>query len=179
MNARLLPTLSIAALLVCSVPAAAQGAPWIHIEVQEDDSQTHLNVPLALAQLVVGVVPDRLIGRVTRELEKEGIALADVRKMWTALREVGDAEFVTVDSDDESVRVWREGELLLISVEMDGGDESVQVEIPIDVVDALLSGDDDVLNLPAAIERLSDKRGDIVNVADGDETVRIWIDERS
>ncbi len=115
MNARLLPTLSIAALLVCSVPAAAQGAPWIHIEVQEDDSQTHLNVPLALAQLVVGVVPDRLIGRVTRELEKEGIALADVRKMWTALREVGDAEFVTVDSDDESVRVWREGELLLIS----------------------------------------------------------------
>ena len=178
MTAKLLPALSIAALLVCSTPAVAQGAPWIHVEVQEDDSQTHVNVPLALAELVVGVVPDRLIGKVTRELAKEGIALTDVRKMWTALREVGDAEFVTVDSNDESVRVGREGELLVVSVEKDDGDETVQIEMPIDVVDALLSGDDDILNLPAALERLRDRRGDIVNVADGDETVRIWIDER-
>jgi len=179
MNAKHLPVLSIAALLVCSTPALAQGAPWIHVEVQEDDSKTHVNVPLSLAQLVVGIVPDRLIGQVTHELAKEGISLTDVRKIWTALREVGDAEFVTVDSDDESVRVGRKGDLLLVSVEADDGEESVQVEMPMDVVDALLSGDGDVPNLVAALERLSETRGDIVNVADGDETVRIWIDERS
>ena len=65
----------------------------------------------------------------------------------------------------------------MISVDED--EESVQIEIPVDVVDALLSGDEEEFDLPAALDRLSEKRGDIVNVADGDETIRIWIDERS
>ena len=165
-------------LVICSVPAAAQGSPWIHVEVHDgDDSKVHINVPLSLASVVVDVVPDHIVGEVTKEFEKEGMSVVKLRKLWTAFREVGDAEFVAIDSDDENVTISREGEALVIFVDED--EESVQIEIPVDVVDALLSGEEEALNLPAALDRLSDKRGDIVNVADGDETVRIWIDERS
>ena len=54
---------------------------------------------------------------------------------------------------------------------------SVRVEIPVDVVDALLSGDGDRLNLVGALERLKERRGDLVRIIDGDERVHIWIDE--
>jgi len=59
----------------------------------------------------------------------------------------------------------------------DGDDESVRVEIPVPVVDALLSGDGDTLNIGAAIEELSMLRGELVRVIESDNNIRIWIDE--
>ena len=56
--------------------------------------------------------------------------------------------------------------------------ERVQVEIPVEVVDALLSGEGEDLNLEAAVARLADQRGDIVKVEDGESRVRVWIDEK-
>jgi hypothetical protein len=53
--------------------------------------------------------------------------------------------------------------------------ERVRVDIPVGVVDALLSGDGESFNLLAAINELEGNTGDIVNIEDGDETVRVWI----
>jgi hypothetical protein len=53
----------------------------------------------------------------------------------------------------------------------------VRVEIPIDVVDALLSGDGEELNVRGAFALLQKRRGDIVRVNDVQSTVRVWIDE--
>ena len=48
-----------------------------------------------------------------------------------------------------------------------------------DVVDALLEGEGSELNIQAAIQQLQNKRGELVQVQDGETNVRIWIDEKS
>ena len=45
------------------------------------------------------------------------------------------------------------------------------------VVDALLSGEGDALNIRAAIDQLSTLRGEMVRVIESDNNIRVWIDE--
>jgi hypothetical protein len=55
----------------------------------------------------------------------------------------------------------------------------VRVEIPVSLVDALLSGEGEEANIEAAIVELKKRRGDIVRVQDDDSHVRVWIDEQN
>ena len=105
------------------------------------------------------------------------MSVPDLRKAWNELKNTGDAEFVTVEEEDQKVRIARAGNLVLIHVDKPGGRESVRVEVPVEVVDALFSGQGEELNLRAAFGELQKRRGDIVRVKDDDSTVRIWIDE--
>ena len=162
----------------------AQGTPWIHVEVIEQrdgGDKVNVNVPLALAQVALEVLPKDVTEKVTSKFQEKGVTLADLRKLWAELKNTGNAEFVTVESDDETVRVVREGPVIQVRVNnsKEDRDEQVQVDIPIEVVDALLSGEGEELNLPAAIQQLRNRRGDIVNVRDGESTVRVWIDART
>jgi hypothetical protein len=122
--------------------------------------------------------------------DEHGLKMTDIRKAWKALAEVGDAEFVTVESDDENVRVMRKGDLVQVFVDhrakpgKDGkaeakGGEEVRVEVPVSLVDALLSGEGEEPNIQAALAELQKRRGDIVRVKDDDSNVRIWIDEQN
>jgi hypothetical protein len=96
------------------------------------------------------------------------------------LRAAGNAEFVTVEEKDQRVRVARQGSQILINVDdLSGKQSKVRIDVPMDVVDALLEGEGSQLNLEAAIKRLQTKRGELIQVQDGDTHVRIWIDERS
>ena len=113
------------------------------------------------------------------------IDVEDLRKMWEELSAVGDAEFVSVEGDDETVRVSREGDVFRIVVDerKEGANEQVRVEVPVAVLDALFSGEGESLNLRDALEELKTQRGDIVRIdtvggdGDGDTKVRVWIDE--
>ena len=180
--------LAAAALALALTSAAtaleAQDAPWIHVQVIETGDKAEkvsVNLPLALAEVALEVVPDEITGKVTEKFQEHGIKLADLRKLWAELKNSGDAEFVTVESDEETVHVVREGNLIRVRVsdQSGGNNEQVRVDIPIEVVDALLSGDGEELNLRAAVQQLSTRRGDIVNVDDGKSKVRVWIDSRS
>ena len=53
------------------------------------------------------------------------------------------------------------------------------VEVPVSLVDALLSGEGDTVNIRAAVAELQKKRGDIVTVTEPDTTVRVWIDNQN
>jgi 2-keto-3-deoxy-L-rhamnonate aldolase RhmA len=105
------------------------------------------------------------------------MSVADLRKAWSQLKATGDAEFATIEDKDQTVKIARTGAIVLIHVEKHDGAESVRVEVPIDVVDALLSGPGDELDVRAALTQLQKRRGDIVRVKDENSTVRIWIDE--
>ena len=59
------------------------------------------------------------------------------------------------------------------------GPGEVRVEVPVSLVDALLSGEGEQVNLQAAVGELMKRRGDIVRVHDEDSNVRIWIDEQN
>ena len=51
--------------------------------------------------------------------------------------------------------------------------------MPVSVVDALLSGEGEQVNVQAAVAELQKRRGDIVRVQRAGRNVRIWIDEQN
>ena len=145
------------------------------------DFNVNINVPLSAVEPLLGLVPHRILsdGRLTVAGRDMPIDMGAVRGLWRVIADSGDAEFITVDSEDATVRVSRAGEWMLVKVEEcdeDGG-ETVDIRFPVAVLDALFSGDGDTLDIGAAVERLADLRGDIVHVRGDDLQVRVWIDE--
>ena len=96
--------------------------------------------------------------------------------MWQEVKASGESEFVTLQRGDRTVRVARVGEQFQVRVE---GDETVRVDLPIVVVDALLSSDGEALNFAAALEQLGELRGDIVSIMGDERQVRVWVDDQA
>lgn len=187
-NRALVPAFLVAGLLVFTVGAvAAQDTgpqPWLHVQVTgEDDGAENVavNVPLSAAEPLLALVPHRILsdGQLSLAGRDVPVNVGAMRDLWRALMEVGDTEFVAVDGDDETVRIARVGDQITVQVEDrdEEGGETVDIQLPIVVVDALFSGNGDALNVRAAVERLGELRGDIVRVTEDERQVRIWIDE--
>ena len=172
------------ALTLFAASAVAQGSPWLHVEVRDnggDKSESvNVNVPFSMARIAMRAIPQNVLEKTTDKLKDKDINIADLREMWTELRNAGDAELVTVDDADQTVRIVREGDRIRVRVQSKDEDgEKVSVDVPVSMVDALFSGTGDELDFPAAMLVLESVRGDVVNVTDKDQTVRVWIDERS
>ena len=184
MTRRLFALSAVAVLLSASaIPTAAQQAkPWIHVNVTDgsDGNNVRVNLPLSVIGVALEVAPEKVFEKGKLKLKNADVSIADLRKLWTELRSSGDASLLEVDGKDGTVRIIREADLVIIKVdESKDKNKQVRVELPIKVVDALLQGEGDELNLRGAIEQLQGQRGDIVRVKDGDSNVHIWIDETS
>jgi len=184
-------------LLALSVLPAAQaaaqtGSAWLHVRVEEakEASKVAVNLPMAVVEAVLKASPEMIEKHGKIHLgDHHGMKMADLRTAWKALAEVGDAELVTVESEDENVKVMRKGDLVQVFVDRkatpgkDGkaskGGEEVRVEVPVSLVDAFLSGEGEEGNIQAAVAELQKRRGDIVRVKDDDTHVRVWIDEQN
>lgn len=188
-------TVAAAGLIAVAVGAAAAGPPavraqggaaWVHVRVEEPghQSKVSVNLPVSVVEAALQAAPEEAmaqghihLGHFGRHGSGSDMSVADLRRAWSELKSSGDAEFAKVEDDDQTVRIARTGNVVLIHVEKPSGSESVRVEVPIDVVDALLSGQGDELNVRAAFTQLQKRRGDIVRVKDENSNVRIWIDE--
>ena len=182
---------------------------WLHVRVISSDSSgetVKVNVPLELAEKVLPAInKDRLQhGKVKVDnLDCNGI---DLRALLDAVRNTKDGEFVSVQATDADVNVAKKGEYLLVHVTDKGdkhwkyeeklgkksekaGEKSekarnhesrVEVKVPMKVVEALLSGGKDELDLVAALRALGNQ-GDteLVSVKDDDNTVRVWLDNKN
>ena len=180
-------------VLPAAQAAAQTGTAWLHVRVEEakEASKVAVNLPMTVVEAILKASPEMIEKHGKIHLgDEHGLKLADIRKAWKALAEAGDAELVTVESEDENVKVMRKGELVQVFVDKkakpgkDGktparGGEEVRVEVPVSLVDALLSGEGEEPNIEAAVAELQKRRGDIVRVKDDDSNVRIWIDEQN
>ncbi|MCH2254119.1 MAG: hypothetical protein MK365_13255 [Vicinamibacterales bacterium] len=177
----LVMTTLVASAATIGRPATQQEPePWVHVEVTSDGgTNMNLDLPLAAVTAMLALAPETIVQNGEFQFGSSyQVPVAAIREMWRELRDVGDVEFVTIQHEGQDVRIARAGEIILVNVsDSDGDDESVRVEIPVPVVDALLSGDGDTLNIGAAIEELSMLRGELVRVIESDNNIRIWIDE--
>jgi hypothetical protein len=178
----------LALLLGSAIPAQAKDDLWVHVSVDgggDDTERVRINVPLRLVSTVLPLIEHEEFrnGRVhveDCELEREEIVA-----ILRAVAEAEEGEYVTVEDGDEHVRVSKENNTLIVKVEERGrhgrNDEHVDIRVPVSVLEALISGKDDELDVVAAVEALSkDARGDLVTVNDEDGTlVKIWIDDRN
>ena len=172
------------ALSLGAIPVQAQ-TPWIHIEVDEnetDDSHVKVNLPLSVVQIVLEAAPDKIVkdGRIHLHDLDDDLDVEDLRRMWNELRTAPDSELVSVEGkgNGERVSVRRQGDQILVEVDDRDDRDTVRIQVPVTMVDALFSGEGQELNLKGAIEELKTLRGEIVRVDDGETKVRIWIDEK-
>jgi hypothetical protein len=173
-------TILAAAFLALARGAAAESDLWLHVKVDEKagGARVNINLPVAAVEKMAAALP-RDASNV--RIEGDDVSAADLRKMWGAVKESPDADFVTVEEADKHVRVAKRGNFLVVRVvERGDKDSRVDVKIPTAVVEALLSGTGDQLNLQAAFQALARHgRGELVTVDDGGDSVRIWVDHHS
>ncbi len=167
-------------LLLTFAPAWAQSDSWIHVRVVENGEghKVSVNVPVSLAQVALEVAPRDIMEKGRLKLQEKDISVADLRRLWAELKASGDAEFVTVEEKDKTVRLSRAGDYLHVNIsDQSEKNEKVQIRMPLTVVDALLSGDGESMNIGAALNELKGQHGEIITVEGSDNQVRIWIDD--
>lgn len=155
---------------------------WLHVRVEENDEdgeKVRINVPLELVESLLPLVHVNEFHGGKIEMMEWEMDEVDVRAVWKVLSEAKDGEFVTVEGTDQNVVVSKKGGYMYCTVEEE--DESkVDVKVPLEVLDALFSGDDDELDILAAIRAMRDHGpGELVSVTDRDGTVRVWIDDQN
>ncbi len=176
---RAIIAVAVAALMSsgAGVLSAADNDLWLHVKVQEnDDTKVTVNLPMSIISKALPMLPQEHLDAAHMRLDEVEMSISEMRELWQEVQATPDATFVTVEEENQKVRVWKEGGYLRVSVSEDGGD-NVEVRVPARVVDALLSGDDEELNLVAAMEALVDEgEGQLVSVIGDDENVRVWVD---
>jgi hypothetical protein len=166
---------------------AAPPDQWIHVRVTSTDANgesVRVNVPMSFAEKILPTICAEKLRDGKVKLDGH-INDVDLRTLFEAVRTAPDNEFVSVQSRDEEVHVAKSGGNFLIKVHQKhpnkhGENENVDVKVPLVVVQALLSGKKDELDIAAGIRALSAQGNvDLVTVNDGSQTVRVWMDTRS
>jgi hypothetical protein len=164
---------------------AEKGERWLHVRVVCTDGKgetVRVNIPLELAEKVLPTVNhDRLHNGKVR-IDSEHVNDVDLRALMDALRTAKDGEYVTVQSNENDVRVAKEGNHLIIHVVDKGGSKKSQVEVrvPMKVIDALLSAGKDELDLVAALHALGAQSDtELVSVKDNENTIKVWLDSKN
>ncbi|MCI0623343.1 MAG: hypothetical protein L0387_17065 [Acidobacteria bacterium] len=170
------------ALLVGSFssPVAAQKKePWFHLEVKENKTEPEyvkVNLPLGMVDVALNAVKDKKFNKGRFKLHSDEIAVADMKKIWNELKKTGNAEFVTVEKKNETVRVAKDGNYVVVKV-TENKKPKVDLRVPVGVVDALLASPGDELDIKAALLAMQRQNaGEILTVNDNDKQVRVWID---
>ncbi len=172
-------SLSALAVLLLVAGTASASDLWLHVRVDEGGgAKVTVNLPISMVEKALPLLADHHLdhGRIHFE-EHMDASLADLRELWSEVRASPDMTFVTVEEEDESVRVWKEKGYVYVRVRDDDGEETVDVQLPVQVVDALLSGEGEELNLEAAMAALVEHgEGRLVEVRDRSDHVRVWVD---
>ena len=175
-----LPLLLLAALTFAGAAAAEQ---WIHVKVENhhDDEMVTINLPFSLLNAAVAMIPADIQADGRIAIDDLDMDWNELMELWREIKNAPEATFVTVETRDEHVVVRKEGDFLVIkTTEHTEHGADVDVKFPLAVIDALLSGPEGTFDFQAALSVLADYGpGELVTVRDGDETVRVWIDDRN
>ena len=175
--------LLVAVLVAGTVLWAASPERYLHIKV--NNPKTHelvrINLPLSLAEKVVPAINHGQLQNGKVKIGNLPNKDVDVRAILEAVKTAPEGEFVSVQQPDTDVHVAKEHGQLVAHVVDKAGKEKVDVTIPWEVAEALISETtDNQLNISAAIKALQNI-GDmtLVTVASEEESVRIWVDSNN
>ena len=180
MRHKTLFTLILLALAVTGTAAADQ---WIHLKVEnaQDEELVTVNLPFSMLHAAVAMIPEDVKADGEISFDELDMDWEEMMTLWGEIKNAPEATFVTIETQDEKVVVKKEGDFVLVKTdERSDRGANVDVKVPLLVVDALLSGAEGTFDFAAAIEALADYGpGELVTVRDGDETVRVWIDNQN
>lgn len=181
------PAVVFLILAAALAPLAAQVATtdrWVHVRIEktgEDGESVRINAPISVALKVLPAIHSHELRDGKVKIHDAHINGVDVRMVLEAIRGLGDGEFITIQGKAENVRVAKEKGYLIVNMdEQTGSRDKIRVKIPLRIVDALLSGAEDELDLLAGVQALNDYGEElVVSVESQDESVRVWVDSKS
>jgi hypothetical protein len=201
-------SLVLSACAFLPLPSFAQTSSnpdqWIHVRVENKENKgetVRVNVPVEMAAKVLPAIRHENLQAGRVRIDNAHLNDVDLRALLDAVRSAKDGEYVTVQSNEDNVRVAKSAGYLYIHViekkshekpakDADGKEASaksapareskVEIKVPMKVVDALFSSGKDELDIVAALHALS-ASGDteLVSVKDDENTVRVWIDSKN
>ncbi len=153
---------------------------WLHVNVDDDEDQVNINLPIALAETVVWIV-DWNDEPTVIKVDDQELTVPEMRKIWEVLKSEGSFTLASIKSKKQekgdNIDIVFKGNRLLITGTTD--DAKIDINILGDLIDALFSGDEDRLNLTACIEELKLKgaaSGYVHIKGDDGEKVHLWVD---
>jgi ribonuclease HI len=181
-----LPALALSSAILVSAGlalAASATTRYLHVKVTNPTSHelVRVNVPLTLAEKVIPAINHGELRNGKVHIGHMNADEVNVRAILDALKTAPEGEFVTVQNTGDDVRVAKEHGQVVVHVIDKNSKENVDVTVPWDVVEALVSDTtENQLNIEAAIKALQNA-GDttLVRVSGSDENVRVWIDSRN
>lgn len=170
-------------LLLATVVIAESTARYIHVRVSNPANHelVRVNVPLILAEKVIPAINHGRLRDGKVQIGNFHANEVNLRAILDALKAAPEGEFVTVQDTGNDVRVAKEHGLMVVHVIDRDGHQNVDVTIPWDVAQALISETaEEQLNIEAAVKALQNV-GDmtLVKVTDHEQSVRVWVDSRS
>ncbi|MFL6197518.1 MAG: hypothetical protein ACJ75H_25245 [Thermoanaerobaculia bacterium] len=167
-----------------TVGQAAAADLWLHLKVDGRGDQVSMNLPISMVRNLTSMIPEDSYRSGRVRVHDKDYSVAELRRAWRDLQNGPDATFLSVDDADSKVRIAKRGDYLEMRVLDRGGNgedgETVEAKVPLSVMAALLSGSGDELNVNAALDELARfGAGELMTVTGKDETVRIWISDRS
>ena len=176
-------TLASALLLSLTLTATSFAEQWVHVKVEggDDDERVTVNLPVSLMRAAAAMIPQEAHDEMHVAINDLDMDWNQLLAFWDEVKNAPEATFVTVESKNETVKVRKEGDFVVVkTTEADEDGAHVDVTFPLAVVDALLSGPEGTLNFTAALDALAAYGpGTLVTVRDGDERVRVWIDDQN
>mgnify|MGYP001049210975 CR=1 FL=1 len=176
---RRLMVIAAAALLAAAPLGAADPDRWLNVNVLDKSDGTKVEVHLPI-QLVVAVLSsvdaDNFHGgKVQLDIEDVDI---DWPQLLAAVKGAPDGEFVKVDGPDAKVQVSKRAGTLYVNVVETAEDHAtVNVTLPMSMIDALKFDDANQIDVAALLTGLDQlPNGDLVTVEADDATVRVWVE---
>jgi hypothetical protein len=160
---------------------------WIHVRVESHEGKggnVRVNMPISLAEAILPSIHNDKLDNGRIRIGNLNVNGVDVRAILAAVSNAKDGEFVTVQTEDSDVKVSKKDGILIVHVIDHEKDKTsptqVEVRVPMPVVEALLSSNGNELDVLAAVKALAHQSAsELVSVEDGNEHVRIWVDNNS
>lgn len=176
---RRLMVIAAAALLAAAPLRAADPDRWLNVNVldKSDGTKVEVHLPIQLVVAVLNSVDAENFhgGKVQLDIEDADI---DWPQLLAAVKDAPDGEFVKVDAPDGKVQVSkRAGTLYVNVVESSEEHATVNVTLPVAMIDALKFDDANQIDMAALLTGLDQlPNGDLVTVEADDATVRVWVE---
>lgn len=176
---RRLMVIFAAALLAAAPLGAADPDRWLNVNVldKSDGTKVEVHLPIQLVVAVLNSVDAEKLhgGKVQLDIEDADI---DWPQLLAAVKASPDGEFVKVDAPDAKVQVSKRAGTLYVNVVETAEDHAtVNVTLPMAMIDALKFDDANQIDMAAlltGLDQLPD--GDLVTVDADDATVRVWVE---
>jgi hypothetical protein len=157
---------------------AQEPAIWLRVEINQarhDHAKVSMTVPLSLIEVVIeNVDPSRVMTEIKTE---KGIDLA---KMWRQIRNMDLDEFITVDTDEAKVKVYKDTKFFRVTVQEEDYDSpNVEMKIPFPIMDYMLQSHKDGFKFSELVESVRGSLPMTLLEANHDEgMVKVWLEEK-